>query len=554
MTRKWTYIAGGVIAFLLLVALLLPALVDANSYRPKIEALLSESLNRKVTLGNIRLSILSGGVSVEDVSVSDDPAYGSSDFLKAASITVGVKLWPLIVSRTLQVTGITIEEPELTLLRSASGRWNFSSMGSSKNDSGGAGGSQSNEAGMSSAAANLSVARLTVRNGKLLVGDVATRSKLRGYNELNLEVSDLSYATQFPFEMSAQVPGGNGALKLSGRAGPLNQSNMAETPVDANLEVRNLDLIAAGLVESASGIKGGLDLTTRLNSDGKRAHLQGTLIARNMQLVAGGSPAGQPVELNYDADYRTQSQIGTLIRCEVHIGKALARLTGTFNNAGQTLSVQMKLSGENMPVSDLQSVLPAVGVTLPSGASLRDGTLNANLAINGPINRLVTTGPVNLANAKLAGYDMGSKMGALAAFAGVSKGSDTVIQVFSSDLRVTQQGIQADKLNLVVQGIGALTGNGTMAADRSLNFKMSAQLSNSASPLGGLAALAGGGQSGRGGIPFLIRGTASNPVFVPDVAGMASGIGKGVLDGGQSLPPGAQGLGGALGGLLGGRK
>ncbi len=193
------------------------------------------------------------------------------------------------------------------------------------------------------------------------------------------------------------------------------------------------------------------------------------------------SPAGQPVDVDYEAAYELKPQTGQLRRGNVHIGKATADLSGNFNNSGAVASVQMKLNGQNMPASDLESVLPALGLTLPSGASLKQGTLNANLAINGPVDKLVITGPVNLSNAKLTGFDLGSKMGSLGALAGVSKVGDTDIQTFSSDMRVAPEGIRSDNLNVVVPSIGAMTGNGTISPDHKLDFKMIAHLGHQSS-------------------------------------------------------------------------
>ena len=50
MNRKWLYIAGAVVALLLLVAILLPFVLDANQYRPRIESMLNQGLNRKVSI------------------------------------------------------------------------------------------------------------------------------------------------------------------------------------------------------------------------------------------------------------------------------------------------------------------------------------------------------------------------------------------------------------------------------------------------------------------------------------------------------------------------
>ena len=44
----------------------------------------------------------------------------------------------------------------------------------------------------------------------------------------------------------------------------------------------------------------------------------------------------------------------------------------------------MTLTGQRMPVTELEGALSAIGVTLPAGASLTQGTLDTTLAVNGP--------------------------------------------------------------------------------------------------------------------------------------------------------------------------
>ena len=129
MARKIIYIVGGLIVLLVLVAVLLPFFIDANKFKPQIESAAESALGRKVAIGNIRLALFSGGVSVEDIAISEDPKFGSGSFLTAKSVAVGVEMMPLIFSRQLHVTGVTIDQPEVTLLRAPSGEWNFSSSG-----------------------------------------------------------------------------------------------------------------------------------------------------------------------------------------------------------------------------------------------------------------------------------------------------------------------------------------------------------------------------------------------------------------------------------------
>ena len=548
MARKVIYIAGAVIVVLLLVAVLLPFVIDANRFRPEIESSLNSALNRRVDIGNIRLSILSGGVTVENIAISDDPAFNTGPFLKAKSLSVTLELLPLIFSRAIHITGLTIDQPSVTLLRSPAGNWNFSSLGASQTQSKNASTASSN----SSSSPDLSVRSFSLKNGTMVVGRTGANARPHPYDQVNIKASDLSYTTQFPFELTARTPG-NGTIKLNGKAGPLNSQDSAATPLNASLDVKNLDLKSTGFIDPSAGIAGLLDFNGTLNSNGRTATSKGKVTATHLQLVPAGSPATQPLDVDYEATYQLKPQTGQLRRGDVHIRKAAAELTGDFNDSGAVASVQMKLTGQNMPASDLESVLPALGITLPSGASLKQGALNANLAISGPVDKLVITGPVNLSNAKLAGFDLGSKMGALSAFSGVGKVGDTEIQTLSSDFRVAPEGIRSDNLNVVVPAIGSMTGSGTISADHKLDFKMIAYLGRG-SNAGGQSNLA---KAAAGGLPFKVQGTTSNPQIVPDVGGIVGGFANGLKSGNAPIPSNGNDLGQAvdkLGGLLGRKK
>jgi hypothetical protein len=194
-----------------------------------------------------------------------------------------------------------------------------------------------------------------------------------------------------------------------------------------------------------------------------------------------------------------------------------------------------------MPVTDVQGALPALGIALPSGASLQSGALDVNLAIDGPVDKLVISGPVSVSNARLAGFDLKSKLGALSSFAGLGggQGADTDIQTLSGNLRVDPAGTHAENLNLVVPLIGTITGNANISASGQLNGKLAAKLSASSSPAtavtSALSSLTGGRVAQGGSIPFTITGTTSNPVFLPDVAGIAGSTLQGA--GGASTSP-----------------
>ena len=557
MNKKMLTIVGVIVAILLLVILILPSLIDANRYKPEIQAKLGTALGRNVQIGNIKLSIFSGGVVVDDVAISDDPAFSHSQFLAAKELTVGVHLIPLIFSKQLEIESITIKDPQVTLLRNNAGVWNYSSMG------GGASKTEAKAPSSSASSANsLSVGKIEITNGKISVGNVGSRAKPLVYQDVNLTVTDLSYTSQFPFKLSAKDPG-NGALKLEGKAGPIDQTDASLTPLNATIDVQHLDIATfGGFAGPSAGIAGLMDFNGSLTSDGKQMSSKGTVKTTKLKLSTAGSPSTVPVNVDYDTDYQLKTQSGVLKQGDIHVGKALARLTGNYNIAGETPTVQLKMNGQAMSVPDLEGVLPAVGVTLPSGSALTTGTLDANLAIAGPTDKLVIAGPIKLANGTIKGFSVSSKLGALGSFAGLggNKSSDTVIESLTTIVRVEPAGTHAQDLNVVIQGIGSVTGDANIDAAGKLDCKLVAHVSGGA--LGGISQVAslplGGGGKGNsgGGIPFRVTGTTSNPIFVPDVAGMAGGLAKGgvgaALGGASGGATG--GAAGALGGLLGKKK
>jgi AsmA protein len=522
-------IIGIVVAILLVIAIALPFLINVNSFRPKLESELTEALGRQVKVGNLSLSILSGSVTAEDLSIADDPTFSKDPFIRAKSLKVGVEVMPLIFSKTLHVTDITLDKPEIALLRDASGKWNFSSLGSKSAKAAPASGPSSTP--------DLSVSKIEVKDGRLSVNRANSSIKPHVYDNVDISVRDFSPKSQFPFTITANLPAGGNA-KLEGKAGPINSDDVSASPIEAQINVKGLDLTASGFVEPSTGIAGVADFDGMLNSDGKVLRTSGTLKAAKLKLAVKGTPASEPVTVKYATDYDLKKEGGSLTQGDVLLGKALAKLTGTYQSQGESTILNMKLNADGMPVDDLQTMLPALGIILPSGSKLQGGTLSVNVEITGPVDKLVIVGPIRLAQTKLAGFNLSSKMSAISALSGSQSGSDTSIQNLSTDARVAPEGVRTQNISLTIPALGTVTGNGTISPAGALDYKMNASLSGGA--VTGLTQLAGIGGKG-GSIPFFIQGTTSDPKFMPDVQGMVGSQLKG-------------GLGGALGGLMGGKN
>ena len=545
--KRWLRIGGIAVAVLLLILIALPLLINVNRFRPTVQSEASAALGRQVTVGDLSLSILSGSVGADNIAIADDPAFGKSPFVTAKSLKVGVELMPLIFSKKINVTYITLDSPQIALLKTPSGKWNFSSIG-------GTSAQKTSESAKSSESAppSLSVAKLNVKHGRITVGKANSSAKPVIYDDVNISVENFSFTSQFPFELTARLPG-SGDAKITGKAGPINAEDAAKTPFATAVKVNSMNIGALGFIDPASGIAGLANFDGTLNSNGNRATAVGLFTGKQLRFSPKGTPAPKTVTIKHTVDLDLEKQSGRITQGDIAIGSAQSHLTGTFQTEGEAELVHLKLDAPSMPVDELQAMLPSMGVVLPSGSQLKGGTLSAELGITGPIDKLVITGPVRLSNTQLTNFDLGSKLGALSAFAGKSVSNpNTSVQNASLNAQVAPGGTRADNINLTVPAIGVITGAGTVSPAGDLAFKMLADLHGGM--VGGLSKVAGT-TSGKGGIPFAIEGTTSNPKFIPDVGGVVAGLAKGeVTNLAKGQIPGAKNVTKGLGGILGKKK
>jgi len=502
MTRKLLIAVAAIVVVLVLAVVGLGLFLDANQFRPALAARMGDALGRRVEIGNLKISWFSGGIAAEDVVITDDPAFSKEPFVTAKSVSVGVDLVPLIFSRSLRVQSFTLDHPRVALIHATSGAWNFSSLGGSEPGSMGA--------------ISMLVQKIRITGGQISVRGLDGGRAARSYDAVDVTVSNLSFTSPFPFSISAKAPGG-GTIAVDGDAGPFNLTDVAETPFHGAVSITHLDLASTGFVDSASGIAGFVDFSGTLVSVGKVIGTKGKATATAVRLLPGAAASAVPMAIDYETSFDSRTQAGTLKKADVSIGKSLARVTGDYRVSGATTAVRMALRGTKMPVTELQAALPAIGVTLPSGAALTQGTLDLDLDITGPADRVTIGGPIALSNATLTGFDLAEKMGAIASLVNIPRGGNTVIETLTGMLQVTPQGTQITAFNLIAPALGVLTGDGVITPEGAMKFAMLAKFKEGliTAPAGGLGRVVTYGQTK--GVPFWIQGTTKNPVFVPDV-------------------------------------
>jgi AsmA protein len=509
-------IVVAIVVVLLLAVLLVPLFVNANTFRPTLESQLSSALGRKVTLGNLSFSVFSGSLVADNISIADDPAFSSKPFLQAQSLHIGVEVMPLLFHRQLLVTSFVADSPSINLVHNAQGVWNFSNMGSTA-------ASRTQDTQKESALPNFTVGEMQVVNGTATVSDLPATGPPFTYSKLNLSVQQFSFAKAFPFVLSANLPGG-GALDVKGNAGPVNQKDASETPLGADITLKHFDPVAAGVVQKSQGISMLADITAKVTSNGQTLNSNGTVHAAQLQLVADGSPTPSPVDISYTMVHNLEARSGQVSDLGIHTGSVIVHVTGSYAIKGEQTDLDLRVAAPNLPIDQVEALLPAAGVRLPSGSRLQGGTLTANLTITGPATAPTISGPVEVDNTRLTGFDLSSKIGGLKPVSGTQGG--TQIQTLRANVTSSSQGTRIENLYTSVPVLGTATGSGTIAPGGGLNFQVLAKLNLNSSAasqaLGGLNA--GGGVLGQvvntaaaNGIPVHITGTTSNPVIQADL-------------------------------------
>jgi AsmA protein len=511
--KRIAVILGTFVVLLLAAALAIQLLVDVNQFRPALEDKLSRIMRRDVKVADLKLSILSGSVTARDLSIGEDPRFGKTPFVQAEGLKVSIALMPLILSRELNVRGITVEKPNINLVQNTEGVWNFSGLGE---------GTVSTAAPKAALAPipssradepNFTVANLKVSDGRVTIRRLGGRSTPLVLDKLGMEVKHFSEGASFPVTLAASLASG-GSLRLQGNAGPVNSGDVVSTPFDANLGVSHLDLAGSGLFGPLTGISGLASIDGTMKSEHANVAIRGRLKADALRLAKQGRPAKRPVEIDLDLDHDLKKLTGTLRHGAVHFGAATATLTGNYRLETEPGTVSLKLTGSNMPMTDLAALLPALDVALPAGASIEGGTAQMNLVSQGPLGSVVTTGTVALEGTKLANYDLASNLKVIEALAGIKAEPHTTIQTFSTEVKDSSQGTVLDNIQVNVPSIGLLTGSGTVSPAHDLNFRMRVAVHSAIASMISIGS--------KNGIPFLIVGTSEHPSFRPDVKGLAT--------------------------------
>lgn len=519
--KLWAKIFAGFVAIVIAAIIAIPFFVDANTFRPILETRLSAGLGRTVKFGNLRLSLLSGSLVADNLSVADDPAFGATPLLTAREVRIGVDMKPLLLHRELHVRSVEIETPQIHLVQGSNGQWNFSSL--SRNAASLTSNSKSKAALFRSV-----VDFIGIQDGRAVVETLPANGPPLVYDHVHLAVEKFALAQRFPIEVGATLPG-DGSVLVRGNISPMDAQNAARTPADVDIAIQHLDPVEAGFLDPNAGLSVVANVTAHATSDGTVVHSSGTLRMQELQLTKTGAPSSQPINLTYDIKHQLDDNSGQLQQASVGLGTGTLQLSGSYRLAGEDPWVDLKVAAAAVPIDELQSLMTAAGVKLPNGSQLKGGTLTLGLDVAGAADDLTITGPIELENAQLVGYDLGSKIQGIAALGGVKTGSTTTIQNMTFNLQANNAGIQVENIDGTILGMGRSTVRGTVSPTGALSFRLVAHVTHArGAGKVGVGLMTKMNQFGKPaaekeaaqGVPMLVTGTTNAPVITADVSGL----------------------------------
>lgn len=508
-------ILGAFLIFVVVVLTLIPFFVNARKLRPVLERQLTAALGRSIRFGDLSFSVFSQRLVATDITIADDPGFGSFPILTAKELQIGVSLAPLIFSHRIEVRSLRIESPQISFIRASNGTWNFSTIGHAA--SAAAGNLQS-----SPSLTDLSVGRISIEDGRAVIQTLPAHGEPSVYDHVHFIARDFSFASQFPFELAANVPAG-GTISATGRLGPINRSDGAASPGDAQINVRNLDPVAAAFLNPEAGISFLADLDLHATSDGQTLATTGKIHLQNLKLRKGAIATAKPVDLGYTGVHHLQENTGEIQDASIKVsGDAAIKVSGTYQMVEREVKdavLNLQISGENLPIDDLQMLMAATAVRLPNGSLLKGGTVSMDLTVTGQEKSLVIAGPISVDNTRLVGFDVGSKIHGIAALSGVETGNTTEFKKLRMNVLVTNSGAAVGKIDAVILAVGEVRGSGTVAPNDQLNFKL-VVVGVKAKGIGkvGLGLLTKlSSQGGAAAVPMRVTGTSADPSITADV-------------------------------------
>lgn len=414
-----------IVVLLVAAALIVPHLIDINQYHGQIQAQLEKRLGRKVSLGNMSLSLFPPSFQVESATISEDPRYSTGrPFAQAEKLAVSVKFWPLL-SKEVEVKSLELDRPHIELVRDAQGAWNFASLGQEGKPAPTQQASQpaqkppapkptqapsttiSTGPASGQPAGQLTLANLFINDGQVAITDLQKHQSRAVYDHIDLNVSDYAPDQQFSLKLTAHLPGaGKQTVWLEGKGGPVKQADMLNTPFAGTLR---LDQVSTGAAQKFlnSDSLNGIDAT--VTGDAKVTNVSGKLSSSGTIRLENARihnvNVGYPIALDYDVADDLTSDVIQIHKGNLKLGSTPVTIAGTINSKPTPAQIDLKLTASNASIAEAARLASAFGVAFGKDMDVK-GTVNADIQARGAMDKPAMNGNLSARNLDISGKEV----------------------------------------------------------------------------------------------------------------------------------------------------
>ncbi len=523
-----------ILAILVGVGIYLANSIVSGAQKERITALASQKLGVPVTLDSYgmdwgSLLRLQPAIILNGLKVQNPAGFPQRTMLDAPSVSLRVNLTSAL-SHSIQIESLTLQKTRVLIEALEKGPTNLETLiNNLKRENAVLRAPAVQTAGFAASGDDMqiSLSEIDIDDGIVAFASAAAPEPRDTLTNLDLAISEIRAGAPSKLDFSTNLYNGqNSNLKFHGVIGPLEgaglpidgtiSSDLIITELPAEVRRRFLGtLIGAPSPESKAGLeltlKGDLYKTSSGNGKVSFSSLAIGEDPKNRLSLAGSAPLTVRAE-------------NLLSAGEVAIQSNNAKLNlgaGTWNGNVNVLQSERSLSG------DISGAIRGVDVNqmLSSFAGSPDvvyGTLSVpqfKIAFRGDepaaIQRSLNgSGNMQIDKGRFKGL---SVLASIERALGGSPSGSGEFTTFQTAFAIQQQTIRLSGIDVAGPGIN-VAGNGTIAFNEALNFRLQSKLVGNAANL--LKARTGG-YVDNVVIPVTIAGTVSNPQVRPDISGLA---------------------------------
>lgn len=493
MSRNKKIALGIVIALAAIVVaaiLIIPALIDVDRYRPEVAARIQAETGGPVEIGHLSLTFFpSIAIRVDDFVMSNPKGFPEGDFVKAKRIYVVVDagaLW----NRQVSIRSLELDDPEITLLETAKGHWNFESQSPS--------GQVKKASFIDAPSFSLGIiAKVTIAKGSL---SAATLSAAGRAEPAFFEAHGISSQLE---QVDLNALGGTGSKALAPRPGTDMARGLLWTPA---------------IVYAASAGPG--------SQESPQAELaaQGTLNADQLRFQTYRVSAVKSKVRLFAKEIFVDD-----LDMDLYGGKAKGNIRFNFAELTPSYKIKAKVSGVDM--SKLLAEIPGAQGWMTGKMQGDIDLVGAVVHSPDPLAGMRGTGNISVRNGNMPKLQLNKSLLELAKVGnfGPSKGDPGAFSSIVADLNIAAGKITSHKINVVGNGVGAEgAGSMTLLGAGTLDYQGIASLvaqSNGLTTM--LAGLSGATmENGKMNFPFTIGGTLAAPKYSLKGGNQLGNLGK----------------------------